>query len=372
MKTAWLVTFDHAIHRGLYITTAYYKPGPDRDWIKVLSETGPALVFVPYQSGQPRFDDLSPPQVGGAYNFPIIPATDSDKGRCGMIIGRNNGVVREVVEKGVLWKWHLDAKKTYTPFSYRGHKLTLWGSLKAGNYQYMFSYAFHDDGSVEIRAGATAANLPDSPWEAHMHNVTWRINVDLGGSPIHAHVMRHLETTKSERWIDCVSPFNGDREGGIDWNPTEFTMLHIESAKLRNRRGLPMGYMVMPFYRGVARHLEPWTQKDIWVTRFKPQELFFRQIQNYANGEPLANSNLTTWITTSALHVTRTEDGVFRRDPTGNVVYVGAAVAMWMGVDLKPFNLYEDTPFLEDVAQGLRKFPPVSGQNPATPQACPR
>ena len=55
MKTAWFVTFDHAVHRGLFITSAFFKPGPDRAWVKVLSDAGPSEIFVPYQSGDPRY-----------------------------------------------------------------------------------------------------------------------------------------------------------------------------------------------------------------------------------------------------------------------------------------------------------------------------
>ena len=60
MRTAWFVTFDHAVHRGLFITSACFKPGPDRPWVKVLSDAGPSEIFVPYQSGDPRYLDLAP------------------------------------------------------------------------------------------------------------------------------------------------------------------------------------------------------------------------------------------------------------------------------------------------------------------------
>ena len=205
-----------------------------------------------------------------------------------------------------------------------------------------------------------------------MHNIVWRLNADLGGAPTNVHVMRHLENPKTERWLDCVSPFNGNREGGINWNPSEFTMLHIESAKLRNRRNLPVGYMVMPLYRGQARHFEQYMRNDAWVTRYKPEELYFRQIQRYANSEPINNNaNHTLWVATSALHHARAEDGSYRRDPAGGTVFVGAAVAMWAGFDLKPFNLGDDTPFLQDLVPILSKLTPLPTQNPPALPACP-
>ena len=222
MRTAWFVTFDHAVHRGLFMTSAFFKPGPNRDWIKVLSDAGPSEVFVPYQSGQPRFLDLAHPSEGGAGEFGLIRASQRDAGRCGQVIGRGNAVVREVTEKGVLWKLN--------QYVYRGHKMTLWGTLGAGNYNYLLSYAFHDDGMIEFRYGATALNLPSSPREAHVHNVIWRVNVDLNGARNNVSVVRHIENTNSPTWRDVIEPFNGNREGSLEWNPREFTTLHVSSS----------------------------------------------------------------------------------------------------------------------------------------------
>ncbi|MGH6770728.1 MAG: hypothetical protein ACRECO_17100, partial [Xanthobacteraceae bacterium] len=358
MKTAWFVTFDHAVHRGLFITSAQFKAGPDKPWIKVLSEAGPSEIFVPYRSGQPRYRDLSPPELGGAGRFGLMPADQTDAGRCGQIIGRNRAVVREVQEKGVLWKMQLRAQKGYRSFGYRGHKMTLWGTLLSGNYNYMISYAFHDDGTIEFRAGATATNLPDSPFEAHMHNVIWRVNVDLNGAQNTVHVTRHIENTKGPTWQDREEPYNNNREGGIEWNPREFTMLHVQAANLRNGRNRPTAYMIMPFFRGTARHQESWMRKDIWVTRYKPQEIYFPSIERYANGEPINNSDVVVWINSSALHIARSEDGRVRRTPSGQTVFIGAAVTMWSGFDMKPNNLFDDTPFIEDVVPVVRNLPP--------------
>ena len=41
-----------------------------------------------------------------------------------------------------------------------------WSSgraLEAGNYMYIMSYAFHDDGTIAFRVGATGQNLPGAP-----------------------------------------------------------------------------------------------------------------------------------------------------------------------------------------------------------------
>jgi len=330
MKTAWFVTFDQAVHRGFYITSAWFKSDPNKPWLKVLDEAGPAELFVPYQPGSPRFLDLS------SFQFPIIDANQNDAGACGKIVGSGNTankVVREVVDKGVLWK---DDQAVH-----RGHKMSLWATLDAANYNYIFSYAFHDDGVIEFRAAATAQNLPSAPTTAHMHNVIWRVNVDLnGGQSNSVAVVRHQETTSAPSWTDAMQPFNNNQEGSLEWNPREFNHLHVTATNLKNGNGSPSAYMVMPFYRGVARHQESYMQKDIWVTQYHPGELSFPNIANYANGETINNADVVIWLVTPTLHIPRDEDG----HVVGGV-WSGVATAMWSGFDMKPHNIFDTTPF---------------------------
>jgi Cu2+-containing amine oxidase len=179
-----------------------------------------------------------------------------------------------------------------------------------------------------------------------MHNIIWRVNVDLNGARNNVSVMRHLENVNSPRWQDIMEPFNGGREGSLDWNPREFTVLHVASTTLKNPNGSPSGYMIMPFYRGTARHMESWMRKDIWVTRYKPQEIGYQFIERYANNEPIANSDVVIWLTSSILHTFRDEDGRVIRDQQGRARFLGAAVVMWGGFDMKPHNIFDATPFL--------------------------
>ena len=81
------------------------------------------------------------------------------------------------------------------------------------------------------------------------------------------------------------------------------------SQGLKNARGSQSGYMIMPMYRGTARHMESWMRRDIWVTRYKPQEIGFQFIERYANNEPIANEDVVIWMVTSSLHIARDEDG---------------------------------------------------------------
>ena len=96
-------------------------------------------------------------------------------------------VVKEVRDRGVVWKDYAHGVR-------RGRELVIWGALEAGNYMYIMSYGFHDDGTISFRVGATGQNLPGHRKEAHMHSAHWRIDIDLiDGKKNSAMVMRHVE-----------------------------------------------------------------------------------------------------------------------------------------------------------------------------------
>ncbi len=208
LATAWRVAFDHGPSQGLYITGAFFKPGPTRPWVRVLWRAGLSELFVPYAVGSPRYLDLS------TYSFDLVDATSADAGPCGILLGSPAKVIKEVRDKGPLWK---DDKKIR-----RGQVMALWGTLDAANYNYIIEYDFHDDGTISFRTGATAANLPGHQEMAHVHNAIWRLDVDLDGwAGDSVKVLRHNEPLGSASWTDDIVAFNGGHEGWVDWLPTD-------------------------------------------------------------------------------------------------------------------------------------------------------
>ena len=327
METAWYVTFDHQVHKALFLTSAYFKPGPNRNWIQVLGRAGLSEIFVPYQSGQPRFQDLS------GFSFDLITATSRDTGPCGRVVGRDDKVVREVVDKGPLWK---DDEKVV-----RGQKMLLWGTMDAANYNYILRYEFHDDGTIGFRIAGTAVNLPSAPMQPHTHNALWRIDVNLdgaGGDSVN--VLRHVEPIGSQTWQNTVEPFNNGKEGALNIVATEFTQLQVIDAGLNNGLGRQSAYDFRPLYRGLVRHAERFMRNDFWVTLNRAAEQYFPHLPNYANDEDVRSADVVMWHVTPLLHVPRTEDGV---DSGGN--WKGVALAMWTGFDMRPRDLFDGTPF---------------------------
>ena len=327
METAWYITFDHQLAKALFLTSAYFKPGPNRNWIQVLGRAGLSNIFVPYQSGEPRFLDLS------ISDFDLVTATSKDTGPCGRVVGRDDKVVREVVDKGPLWK---NDKEVV-----RGQKMLLWGTLDAFNYNYIVRYEFHDDGTIGFRIAGTALNLPVAPKEPHTHNALWRIDINLDGAGgDSANVLRHVEQIGSLTWRNTVESFNNGREGALNILPVEFTQLQVVDAGLNNGHGKQSAYDFRPLYRGLVRHAEPFMRNDFWITLNRAVEQHFPHLPNYANDEDVRNADIVVWHVTSLLHVPRTEDGV---DSGGN--WKGVALAMWTGFDMRPRDLFDGTPF---------------------------
>ena len=327
LQTAWYVTFDSAKKKALFITGAYFKTSPNRKWIQVLGRAGLSELYVPYQSGNPRFYDF------GNFDFDLVNANPNDAGGCGKIIGRDGKVVREIVDKGPLWK--------NDQMVFRGQKLILWGTLDAANYNYIVRYEFHDDGTIKFRVAGTAVNLPYSPSEPHMHNALWRIDVNLNGaSGDSVNVLRHLETVDEFMWKNVVEPFNSGKEGSMNFVPTEFTQVQVIDINLANGEEKPPAYDLRPLYRGVARHKAKFMRSDFWVTVNKPEQQYFPELQNYVNNESIVNADVVLWHVTPLLHVPRSEDGGFIEGH-----WKGVALAMWGGFDMRPRNLFGKTPF---------------------------
>lgn len=324
-RTAWLVTYAYEPQQGFFITSAHFSRTPDDPWIKVLGRSGLAEMFVPYASGQPRFLDVS------TLSLDLLTAGPDDLSACGRL--QDPRVIREVRDRGMSWKDHRRGR--------RGQELVLWGTLAAGNYSYLVEYVFRDDGSIAFHAAATGGNLPGQEAEVHIHNAMWRIDVDLnGGANNSVQVMRHVVAQNCLTAEQLLEPFNKGKEGWLDWNAHEFSSLLVTDESLRNRRGNAAGYTLIPVRSGSSYSFEGFTRHDFWVTRAKPDELFFKQIESYANDESITNTDVVIWHMSPVLHVPRDEDGEYQGG-----IWHGAALTMWAGFELRPRNLFAATPF---------------------------
>lgn len=343
--TAWKVHFARGLHKGLYITGAWFKRELSEDWIKIIHDARAAEMFVPYHSlSQIRFYDLT------GFSFPLAEVKDEDAGPSGVVLPPFEGdryptVIREIRDRGVVWKDYANGVR-------RGKEMLLWSGLQAGNYMYIIQYGFQDDGTITFRVGATGQNLPGARKEPHMHNTYWRIDIDLvDGKKNSAMIMSHNESTSGLAAEDLKEPFNGGLEGGVDWDPLKYSMIRVESNK-DNANGKPISYDLMPLRMGSARHKEEFTHHDLWVTRSHPErplELLYANLPAIVkNEEVVEQADIVLWVSSSSHHEPRDEDG---KGNAGRRVWYfddgweGSALVMWSGFDLRPRNLFDRTPF---------------------------
>ncbi len=129
-------------------------------------------------------------------------------------------------------------------------------------------------------SGRPGKTFPGHRYEAHVHSAHWRIDIDLfDGKKNSAMLMKHVEDPSSLSAEDVKEPFNGGLEGGVDWDPKEFTMIRVQCDK-QNARGELIGYDLMPLRYGTPRHHEEFTRHDLWVTRShpdRPMEFIYRE-----------------------------------------------------------------------------------------------
>jgi primary-amine oxidase len=337
METAWKVEWDTVRGFGLIIKNAWFKKGPAEEWMQVIGDARVADIFVPYQPGTPRFWDVS-------YNFKLSVLSAADVGPFGKLLVSTNGdsadpcVAQELRDRGVIWKNDHGVR--------RGQAMALWGCLHAINYRYLIEYVFQDDGCIVFRLGATGRNLAGKEWMPHMHNYYWRVDVNLDGKDHNtAYLMETVEPKSESEKLASVTThklFNEGKEGWADWDPLKFTMVRVVNTQRKNIRGENFAYDVVPMRHGTSRHFgknEECSLHDFWVTKAKPDELTYRGVPKYCDGENIVDTDIALWCGASMFHEPRSEDGIMQ-----NGTWFGATIVTWSGFTLRPNNVFDQTP----------------------------
>jgi primary-amine oxidase len=319
-RTRWDICWEAVEGPGLVIRYAAFRPSPSAPAVQVLGDARLAEIFVPYHPGTPRpfdFDFSLPLQTLGAADCPAPQGT---------LVGDPAVACRELRDRGLAWKNFGQVR--------RGEEIVLWAVVLAVNYNYVVEWSFHDDGTGVGRAGSTGPKLgggTDS--RGHMHNFTWRLDVDLGGPDLDSvRTTKHSEPLPGTTATDSSTRLQKDQ--GVGWRPRQFTSLEITDATLTNAGGHPVSYELIPLRSGTSRHEEAFTKKDFWVTRYNPDEWRGKNLPQYADGESVVDTDVVVWYTGSTHH----ESGV--RDEERDTVPV-----KWIGFQLVPINVSTRTPF---------------------------
>lgn len=363
---------DAQSNKGLEIGQVYLRRlfVPNDPWQLILQRAGVAEIFTVYHDR--RLGDgggqIYDTQFLSGWNLGRRTVTPADAGPNGTLItlaqdaSFGPAVVAECRDRGPAWL----CKGADGNFGRRGQELAVWGVLDPGNYDFITEYGFRDDGTITMRVGATGWNNDTRPTEAHMHDVLWRIDMDLNGAGgDSAYQVEHIEPNSGRglQAIDrlfpiCDLPRGGPFdlcgvEGAFTWNPSLFTSLLVEDAAV-NSLGEHLGYKLEPLRSGNARHhgnrsghKENWTHFDFWVTQWhkseatawaehpwkNPDDYLFP----YVNRESVENQDLVLWYLASAHHDPTDED----RDSQGNWA---VTLTHWFGLELHPHNFFDRNP----------------------------
>ena len=358
-----------------------YNADGSEDWVTVLNRLAMAEMYVPYHEGT-YFLDISGGVVGTdgkyhAFHFPMIKASEDSLPKHGVVratLHEDKYVISEVVDDHVRWMDNRRGNRVR-----RGQTLHLWATFNSGNYRYLLRYSFADDGSIGVRAGGTAENYfsleadgRGDDHATHIHMAAWRMEFHLGDPE-----KNKIETVQRRVNLITKEPrlerklFRSGREGGMVWDPANFSMLRITSGVTLNRHDPPrhIAYVLRPVRTGTVRTRFDFTKYDFWVTRLNPDnprraidetglELRFIDVpKNVRNPEPITGKAVAIWHTSGLNHIPRTEDFGAR----GYRSQDGVAIAAWTGFDLVPVDLWHQTPFLKREPQPVSKGPTGPG-----------
>jgi len=368
-ETAWRTCVSNQGRRGLVLGPTDLRRTPAGEWMRILREASVADIFVPYHNLILRLYDNE--SLNAESMREVTPADAGPSGNVLTLSGQDiPQVVAETNDRGIAWLC-----KDGNNISRRGQELVLWAVQDAANYDYIIEYRLRDDGGIGFRLGSTGYNNPFIPplstTAAHMHDVLWRIDVDLNGSGGDTAVQfTHVETAnRSLDTHDVEEPFNGGREGVAQWNPETFYTVGVVDESL-NAHGNPIGYAMQISSTGLARHYgeagllrrkEKFTQSDFAVTRFKQSErdaffdsdqVLYLQPDQYLLGEGLAgmgvadaesveDTDVVLWHRSSAHHDPHDEDHAPGDEPA---LMTGITNVHWQGLSLEPHNLFDFNP----------------------------
>ena len=247
-----------------------------------------------------------------------------------------------------------------------------------GNYDYMFSYSFHLDGSIQVEV--RASGYIQSAYYAHNEDYGYHIHDFLSGS-MHDHVLNfkadfdvlgvnntvELSTAKpvvrSYPWSGNKprntmllerSTIDSEESSRFNWAPNGATQVRVINKDQRNKYGEYRGYRILP---ASTIHLTvqnssnlvnaaQWAGHDIQVTKQHDHEpraahpYNNQDVENppinfndFFDGENLTQTDLVLWLNLGMHHIPHTGD-------LPNTVFTTAH----SGVQFMPLNYLEGDP----------------------------
>ncbi|HHA1717633.1 primary-amine oxidase [Enterobacter kobei] len=257
-----------------------------------------------------------------------------------------------------------------------------------GNYDYIFDWVFHENGTLGIDAGATGIEAVKGVQAKTMHDATAKDDTRYGTLIDHNIVgttHQHIYNFRLDMDVDGINnklvamdpevkpnTSGGPRTSTMQVNQYDIdteqqaaqkfdpgTIRLLSNTRKENRMGNPVSYQIIPYAGGThpvatgakfapdewIYHRLSFMDKQLWVTRYHPDERYpegkfpNRSIHDTGLGqyskdnESLNDQDDVVWMTTGTTHVARAEEWPIM--PTE-----------WVHALLKPWNFFDETPTL--------------------------
>ncbi|KAI1389577.1 copper amine oxidase [Hypoxylon trugodes] len=236
----------------------------------------------------------------------------------------------------------------------KGSLLTLRSIATVGNYDYLFDYAFHVDGSLEITVrasgylqssffyrdqGAWGPRIQEATQGSlHDHVLTWKADFDVLGTENNLQVTELKTVNTTQPWWPELGEFeqitlethNVATEQQLSWADNGQTMYAVNHASKTNKWGAPRGYRIVPGKSNIrlstlsspfSRRNTALSKSHLAVTRQHDSEPWGNSVQNlnmpwkpqqdfakFFDDESVEGEDLVVWLNLGMHHFTRSED----------------------------------------------------------------
>ncbi len=322
----WEMCWEVRDAEGIVFHDIYFTPagGPRRE---VLGQANLAQIHVPYDDNGARFHDVSDFGLGG---INIDDLTDADCPNGTLLVNAGKHVLcLQILPRGYDYK--------YFAQQLQGNALSLYSVSHVGQYNYVPTWRFLDNGTIEPTIGATGKlqrfnyNSAASGWPirvdqggqvyaiAHMHNYFWRLDFDIDG-PQNDQVEEFEFTPVDNNYSYQVSVTPFLTETARTVNPARMRSWRVRDTVTANGDGHAISYHLDPLRVGHIHQgpaAEPFTNNQFYVTVNKPCEKYSSHnpeiqcasgVSWFVNGESLVGQDIVVWYGITFHHLPRDED----------------------------------------------------------------
>jgi primary-amine oxidase len=327
----------------------YGDPDPNWSWRNAFDEG---------EYGMGRLMSTLDPKMDGPENAQYFDADFTDD--FGKPYTQKNVVGIYEREAGYLWK-HYDIY-TYKNEARRARDLVLYSVAAVGNYDYVFSWIFHQDGSLDCDVGLTGIMLPKGVAQEsmldtmadghhlgahghlvaknvvaphHQHFINYRIDFDVDGEK---NVVMEMNSSSMPKGKDNpagngilmqLTQLKSEKVAERDLSLEHARKWIVVNPSIKNELGYSPGYALIPGDNSI-----PYISKDspvrkrggfinhqFWATQYHEDENYaggyypnqsepgYEGLEKWAsNNESLDNQDVVVWYTFGVTHIPRPEE----------------------------------------------------------------